>query len=92
MHDLSIMNVIPLRDALLDMDNGKPFHIKFVSFNKTLRKGGEFIEVQRASKCTQKYNLKNNDMIAINNINNSAHPYPVHIHLITEYNHQRVMI
>ncbi len=86
------MEMITLRDALSQMDNGKPFHIKAVAFDKGKRKGGNYIEVHNAVKISAKYSLKDNDMISVKSTHNSNHPQPIHIHLITEYNHKRVMI
>ena len=89
---LRTMDTISLNEALQQMDNGVPFHIKFVAFNKAQRKGGHFIEIHSGVKANAKYSLSNNDMISVKETNNSNHPYPVHKHLITEYNHKRVMI
>ena len=86
------METISLRQALTVMDTNIPFHIKFVAFNKSKREGGHFVEIQSGVKAGAKYNLKDNDMISVKHTNNTDHPYPVHIHLITEYNHKRTMI
>ncbi len=86
------METIPLREALLQMDNGIPFHVKYVAFDKAQRRGGHFVEIASGVKVSAKYSLKNNDMISVKHSNNSDHPYPIHIHLITEYNHKRTML
>ena len=86
------MEIISLRDALNEMDNGKPFSIKAVAFDKTKRKGGNFIEARSVIKIGAKYSLVDNDLISIKRTNNSTHPIPIHTHLIVQYNNKRVII
>lgn len=83
--------MITLAAALQQMEHGKiPFHIRFVSFNKSTGTGGKIIELDSAIKTGSKYNLNNNDMISVAKSDGSDHPYPVHVHLITEFNHIKV--
>jgi hypothetical protein len=86
------METISLRDALTMMDNGKPFHLKAVAFDKTKKKGGHFIELKSVVKVGARYSLKDNDMISVKTPGGDSHPYPIHTHLITEYNHNRILI
>ncbi len=68
------------------------FQITFVSYDESRKTGGENISLTKAFKVGAKYNLNDNDMIAVRQEKNSNHPYPVHIHLITEFNNQKVFI
>jgi len=87
------MELITLTQALKQMNSGKPFQLKFVTCNQSLNTGGEIIELKNAFKIGAKYNLKNNDMISLRQQHNEEHhPYPVHIHLIVEFNNQKVVI
>lgn len=83
--------MITLASALKQMEHcSEPFHIRFVTANKAKNEGGKIIELTKAVKVGAKYNLNNNDMIAVKQLDNSNHPYPVHIHLITEFNHNKI--
>ncbi len=85
--------LIRLKIALAEMNSlEKAFQISFVTYNDTTKKGGEIITLTKAFKVGAKYNLNDNDMIAVKQEGNSNHPYPVHIHLITEYNNQSIFI
>ena len=86
------MDMIPLRQALTEMDNGLPFSLKFVAFNKSKRTGGNFMYLESCVKASAKYSLKDNDMISVKRTNNSTHPIPVHTYLITEFNNKRIML
>ncbi len=75
------------------MNNSKdPFQIKFVTYNESKQTGGEFIELKNCFKVGASYNLNENDMISVRQEHNSNHPYPIHIHLIKEFNNQKVYI
>jgi hypothetical protein len=83
--------MITLVAALKQMEHGsKPFHIRFVTLNKTTNEGGKIIELNNVVKVGAKYSLTNNDMISVKQSDSNNHPYPVHIHLITEFNHIKV--
>jgi hypothetical protein len=83
--------MITLAAVLKQMENGsEPFHLRFVTFNKSKKEGGKIIELNRAVKVGAKYSLNDNDIIPVKQLDNSNHPYPVHIHLITEFNHIKV--
>lgn len=83
--------MIRLSEALkITETSAKPFHIRFVQYDKTRNKGGQIIEVEQATRVGAKYSLKNNNMISIKSVGNSDHPRPVHIHLITEINHTKI--
>ena len=83
--------MIMLSAALKQMEHGSaPFHIRFVTLNKSKDEGGKIIELTKAVKVGAKYSLNNNDMISVKQSDNSNHPYPVHIHLITEFNHNKI--
>lgn len=84
--------MIPLPIALETINKGLPFQIKFVTCNATKNTGGEIIEIKEAIKSSATFNLKANDMISVRDANGGGHPYPVHIHLITEFNNQKVAI
>lgn len=73
------------------MEHGsKPFHIRYVALNKSTNEGGKIIELTNAVGVGAKYNLNNNDMISVKQSDGNNHPYPIHIHLITEFNHIKV--
>jgi type 1 fimbria pilin len=86
------MQTILLNDALGVLEQRQPFQIKFVSCNLSKKTGGKFIELHNAVKTGAVHNQKNNETISVRSLNNQGHPYPVHIHLITEVNHQRIII
>ena len=67
-----------------------PFQIKFVTYDESRKKGGKIIELKSARTTGAKYNMASIDMITVRPTNNDDHPYPVHIHLITEFNNQKV--
>lgn len=82
---------ISLIDALaITEDTRQPFQIKFVSFNRDKRTGGKVIELPNAHRMGAKFKLSSKDMIAVSQ--DHGHPYPVHIHLITEINNQPIYI
>jgi len=88
--------MIQLSDALRLMDEkergGMPlaFDLKFVSFNKAKQTGGEMMELKGVVKCGAKFSLDKNDMIAVRSVENSHHPIPVHIRLITHFNGDKI--
>ncbi|OFY87844.1 MAG: hypothetical protein A3F72_02945 [Bacteroidetes bacterium RIFCSPLOWO2_12_FULL_35_15] len=85
--------MITLGDALRQMEaSKKAFQLKFVTCNLSKNTGGELIELTAAFKTGAKYNMKRNDLITVRQENSADHPYPVHIHLITELNHKKVII
>lgn len=87
------MAIIPLTDALhLMNDRDAVFSIAFVTFNKSKNTGGEIIKIDNARRVGAKFNLTENNMISVRSIDNSNHPYPVHIRLITEFNGQIVCL
>lgn len=89
---LSIM-AISLIDALAQTeDKTQPFQIKWVAFNKSKKTGGNIIELTKAVRMGAKYNLSSNDMISVKQQGNSNHPYPIHTHLIIEFNNQPIFI
>ena len=80
-----------LNDALNLMDQKEdPFSIKFVTFNKKKQSGGEIIEMPEAVKCGLAVNMMKNGLIGIRHPDNTNHPIPVHIRLITEVNGQKI--
>jgi hypothetical protein len=82
---------IALIDALNLMKNSDaPFQIKWVKCNREKKEGGEILELTKALKCGARYNLKDNDMISLRQMDSSNHPHPIHIHLITEFNGQKI--
>jgi hypothetical protein len=84
---------ISLIDALAQTeDKTKGFQMKWISFNKSKKQGGDIMELTNATRAGAKFNLYDNDMIAIKQKGNSNHNYPVHIHLIVEFNHQPIFI
>lgn len=84
-------SMITLASALKQMEHGsKPFHIRFVSYNESKDEGGKFIDLENVVRVGAKYNLNNNDMISVKQSDRTDHPYPIHIHLITEFNHIKV--
>ncbi len=84
---------ISLIDALAQTeDKTKAFQIKWIAFNKSKKTGGQIMEVTNAQRQGAKFNLSNNDMIVVKQKGNSNHEYPVHTHLIVEFNHQPIFI
>lgn len=84
---------IALADALNQMeDKSKTFDIKWVSYNKEKKTGGKIIHLTRAERGGAAYNLKDQDMIVVKQQGNSNHPYPIHTHLIVEFNNQPIFI
>lgn len=82
---------ISLIDALdITEDKRQSFQIKFISFNKDKKTGGDVIELPRAHRMGAKFNLSKQDMLSVSQ--DRGHPYPVHAHLILEVNHQSVFI
>lgn len=90
--EFSNMRTIALPDALAEMKQGFPFQIKFVTADRSRKTGGEIIELTKCVTGGAKHNQKNNDTISLKQVINDGHPYPVHIHLIIEYNNQRVFL
>lgn len=86
------MQAIALIDALQQMELPTPFQIKFVTADRAKKTGGKIIELTKAFKVGAKHNQRDNDTITIRQEGNSNHPYPVHIHLITEFNGQKVFL
>jgi len=85
------MKNIPLREALSIMnEKALPFQIRFVTLDQGRKQGGKIIELTKATTVGAKYNMASLDMISVKQIGNNNHPYPVHIHLITEFNNQKV--
>lgn len=81
--------MIHLDDALTAMkDKTRPFSISFVTCSADKKKGGEIIKLDNAVECGLPY--KSKQRIGIKQLNNSHHPFAVHIHLITEYNNEKV--
>jgi hypothetical protein len=87
-----MLKTIALNDALGVMEMGSPFQIKFVTADRGRKIGGKIIELTKAVKVGAKHNQKNNETITLKQVINDGHPYPVHIHLITEFNHQKVFL
>jgi hypothetical protein len=86
------MQAIALTDALGTMGIGDTFHIKFITYDANRKTGGKVIELSQAFKVGAKHNQKNNETITVKQHGNTHHPHAVHIHLITEFNHQKVFI
>lgn len=88
--------MIGLTDALNIMDEKDlkgvpiPFEIKFVTYDKAKKKGGEIIHLTNAVRCGQKHNMKENSTIGVTQLNNTHHPYAVHIRLILEFNGNKI--
>lgn len=87
-----MINTIALNDALSIMKNGSDFQLKFVTADVSRKSGGDEVELSKAVLVGSKNNQKNNDMITVRQVINNDHPYAVHIHLITEFNKQKVFI
>jgi hypothetical protein len=82
---------ISLIDALsITEDDSKQFHVKFVTFNKSKKTGGQIIELNDCKRVGADYNLSKQDMISV--AQPHGHPYPIHTHLILEVNHQQVFL
>ena len=83
-----------LRDALTVMqDKSLPFQIKFVTLDVKRKTGGEILELTNAVKVgSKRVDMKANDLINIKQLGNTNHPHYVHVHLITEFNHQTISI
>ena len=81
--------MIHLNDALAAMkDKQAPFAIAFVTCSSDKKTGGEIIRLDNAVECGLPY--KSKQRIGIKQLNNSHHPFAVHIRLITEYNGDKV--
>jgi len=87
-----MLKTIALNDALGVMELGEPFQLKFVTADRSRKTGGKIIELTKCVKTGTKHNQKNNETIMVKQVINNGHPYPVHIHLITEFNNQKVFI
>lgn len=87
-----MLKTIALPDALAEMKQGFPFQIKYVTANRIKKTGGKIYELTKCIAVGAKHNQKNNETITLKQVINDSHPYPVHIHLIVEYNNQRVFI
>lgn len=83
---------ITLNDALDITAKAEPFQIKFVTFDKSRKQGGDIIELPSAQRVGASHNMKANDTISVKQLHNDNHPYPVHTHLIIEVNKQKVFI
>lgn len=90
--EISCMQNILLNDALQIMDGHEPFQIKFVTCNTSLKTGGKIIQLTHAKKVGSAHNQKENGTVTVKQLDNSNHPYPVHIHLIIEVNNKRIVI
>lgn len=87
------METIAIRDVLSQMNNSDvPFQMKFVTYNDSKKEGGKIITLTKAVRTGASFNLKDNDMICVKQLDNSHHPHPVHIHLITEFNNKKVHV
>ncbi len=87
-----MLKTIALNDALGVMKQGHPFQIKFVTANRSEKTGGKIIELTKCVEVGAKHNQKNNGTVTLKQVINDSHPYPVHIHLITEFNHHKVFV
>ncbi len=87
-----MLKTIALNDALGVMKLGHPFQIKFVTANRSKKTGGKIIELSKCVEVGAKHNQKSNDTITLKQVINDHHPTTVHIHLITEFNHQKVFL
>lgn len=85
--------MILLSDALLQMEKCRTtFQLKFVTLNISQKTGGEIIELTNAYR-VKKVNKKVADnLINVKQKDSQHHPHLVHIHLITEFNHDKVFI
>jgi hypothetical protein len=88
----NMLKTIALNDALGAMELGTPFQIKFVTADRTRKIGGNIIDLKKCVMVGAAHNQKNNDTITVKQVINNGHPYPIHIHLITEFNNQKVFI
>lgn len=84
--------MIALNDALGVMGTGEPFSIKYVTANRSKKTGGKVIFLPKAVKVGASHNQKDNETITLKQLGNDTHPYPIHIHLILEFNNQKVHI
>ena len=77
--------MLHLTDALAVMkDKQTQFSIEFVTCDDSNKKGGELIQLEKASMCGLPYESK--QRIGIRQWDNDYHPFAVHMHLITKVN------
>lgn len=71
---------------------GEPitFSIKFCTYNRSKKKGGQIIHLTKAVKCGLSHDMNENNTIGVKQLDSANHPYPVQIRLITEFNDQKV--
>lgn len=85
-----------LQDALQTMDDFTPegdkvtFSVKYVTFDRTRKTGGDIKELTGVRKIGSAFHQKNRQMINVQAPGNSRHPYPIHIRLILEFNGEKV--
>jgi hypothetical protein len=84
---------IHLREALsITEEPERSFSISFVSFDRNRKKDSELITLPNVVRVGASHNRKVNDTIVVKPIDRNAHPYTVHINLITEVNGSEVFI
>lgn len=67
-----------------------PFSIRFVTFDKKRKQGGEIIELDNAVRTGLQANTVEHQLIGVKQLHNSHHPYSVHTRLITMLNDKKV--
>ncbi len=99
---MDLQQTITIKEVLTDMGSGQPFAIEYCSYDKKRGTGGELINL---SNCTHpkrqqspttgdnRGKVKNHYANATRNIYpQEGHPIPVHIYLITKFNHKTVVL
>lgn len=90
--------MIALIDVLRKMDEkdaaGNPlsFSIRFYTYSRKTKVGGEKIEMENAVKTGLPFSLKDNQMIGVKVPHSSHHPIAVNTRLITRFNGQKVVL
>lgn len=84
---------IHLREALgITEEPEMSFSISFVSYDRNRNKKSELISLPKVVRVGASHNRKVNDTIVVKPIDRNAHPYTVHINLITELNGAEVYL
>ena len=84
-----------LKDVLREMnpvfegDDMPVFSLKFMKINRSLKKGGDFVYLERAIKCGLTYSCNKNDMRGIKDLD-TGKTTAVHNRLIFEFNNEKV--
>lgn len=82
---------ITRKEALEIINSGSTFSITYITCDVSRKTGGQRVTISNAMKCGQRHNMKANRTIGVRSADNSHHPTPVHIPLITHVNNKRVL-